>query len=164
MRIIGQLNFRRYMAQKDSPLKRRMRRLKRENTLLHRVARANAQQFAQSRMFLLGVLAQNGGEVRVTAGTLKQVVANPNLSVEASRNAEDTELTIRLVDGAPIATPVTNAYTQAAINKWDAMTPEERAIAIANPVAPTPYEETGINVSDNALTDFSQPSIESTEV
>jgi hypothetical protein len=120
------------MAQKDSPLKRRMRRLKRENTLLHRVARANAQQFAQSRMFLLGVLAQNGGEVRVTAGTLKQVVANPNLSVEASRNAEDTELTIRLVDGTPIAT--------------------------------APYEELGINVSDNALTDFSQPGIESTEV
>ena len=91
------------MAQKDSPVKRRMRRLKRENSLLNRFAASNAKAYAEARLFLLAVLAQSGGEKVVTASTLKQIVNMSNMTVRAYRNAEDTELTIRLVDGTPVA-------------------------------------------------------------
>ncbi len=46
------------MAQKDSPIKRQMRRLKRENTLLFRMAQTNADAYARIKMHLEGVLRQ----------------------------------------------------------------------------------------------------------
>lgn len=100
------------MAQ-DSKKQRRLRRQRRQISLfgmnltlgkrltqMEQTLKLFAQQEGQTRMLLLGLLAQHGGELKLTKGTLDSVVQNiKGLNWETSPNPADAnELVVRLVE------------------------------------------------------------------
>lgn len=97
-----------------SPRKRRERRLKRQMTLLERQftlaqriemlerSLAQAQQQGSSAvLLLLAILAQKGGDIEITTGTLDQVKANiANLGWNVRPNPNDkTACLVSLTEG-----------------------------------------------------------------
>lgn len=78
-----------------------------------RMRRAQSALVAGSRaqMILLSILAQKGGEVVVTAGTINQVGSKLNeLGYEVVPNASGSEFTVRMLEGSvsPSAVHATN--------------------------------------------------------
>jgi len=120
------------MAQASKRL-RRERRVRRQLSLYHQrdhaVQRAQAAQQQleafnlesyQTRVALYAVLAQHGGSMTITEGTLKQVIENiRNLSVE-NTGLKDGEFTITLVDRPePLATTTVNPATDLSARTTD---------------------------------------------
>lgn len=103
---------------RDSKNKIKMRRMKRQLSLHHRVLlqQARIEQLEQgirqtvdrgqfAKVVLLAVLAQKGGEVEVTQGTMQQVTDNlATLSWVTQPNEKDPgAFFVRLVEGQPAA-------------------------------------------------------------
>ena len=78
---------------------RRKRRIKRTNSLLKRQLRGLSQEAHKSYVFLMAILAQHGGEVTITKGTLVQSQENvTKLGYQVAPDpADDTNLIVRLV-------------------------------------------------------------------
>lgn len=76
---------------------RRERRVKRQNTLLHRTVQAVRLDNLKHFEVLLTVLSQAGGEVTVTRGTADQVHENlGSLSYAVVKGAAEGELIVRV--------------------------------------------------------------------
>ncbi len=97
---------------------RRKRRVKRSNSLLKRALKAYEKAFqlenAQKQNVILmmaAVLAQNGGEITITQGTLNQVIENvATLGFQMEPSAVDGEFLVKLVtqevgDGGNVVDP-----------------------------------------------------------
>ena len=81
-----------------------MRRLKRENTLLHRIAQQNAVAYSKDHVLFMTVLAQLGGQATITTGTMNQVLANSGLRIITSQHPDrPAEVTLILTDGTEVA-------------------------------------------------------------
>ncbi len=117
------------MAQ-DSKRKRHMRKLKREATagglLLKERERANAylaqlQQLGRTanyfRMTLLSVLAQQGGSVVVTKGTVEQITDRHYFDVGKGATPDEMVVTLRVQEAEPVANtdPKPPAFTMETI-------------------------------------------------
>jgi hypothetical protein len=85
-----------------SPAKRKLRRLKRANALGNKAAIRFHGQALKNFQMLMTVLAQKGGEVTVTKGTIAQVMGKLQfLDFAVIKGATDGELIIRMLDRSP---------------------------------------------------------------
>lgn len=85
------------MAQ-ASKRQRQMRRLKRRISLSNRHSKIIGSKLTEANHLLLGVLAQSGGEVTVTTGTLEQIVKDfAHMAWVVEKGRADNELVVKLV-------------------------------------------------------------------
>src|SRR6266851_4932997 len=103
---------------RDSRSVRRKRRLRRNVSLMTRALEQSQAGFQKAVTGLLFVLAQSGGEVSITKGTMEQVVAKiQTLGWWIDKGANENEFIVRLIDqdavnpaqdapGTPIASSV----------------------------------------------------------
>ena len=77
---------------------RKHRRIRRESTLTRRQLKAAYAHHAQTLFTLLSVLAQNGGELYITNGTMLQVMKDQmTLQYAVEKGRSDDEMVVRLV-------------------------------------------------------------------
>ncbi len=76
----------------------RKRRIRRNITLLRRAGYAEAVAKQKALIHLMAVLAQSGGEVTVTKGTIDQIMADlSKMSYSVDKGTVENELVFRLV-------------------------------------------------------------------
>src|ERR1700680_1939422 len=82
--------------------RRYIAKIRHDTNKLRRRARYSIAQGAQQYVLLMAILAQHGGEVVVTKGTIEQVGANlPNLGYTMVKGAAENEFIVRLLEGQP---------------------------------------------------------------
>mgnify|MGYP001591350277 CR=1 FL=1 len=93
---------------------RRKRRIKRTNSLLKKSLKQSYAAHAQALVTLFAALAQRGGSIMVTEGTLKQASQNVNrLSYQVNKGDNEGEWLVQVVDaeGIPSMTATTHAFS-----------------------------------------------------
>lgn len=112
-------------------------RLKRTVTQLQRAFQQLNAQFGQTQTMLLAVLAQHGGDITVTAGTIQQIL--PKLSVlgwQTVASAETPgEFVVRLVDNTPETAEEPTAADTMQLPEWQTQPQEpitEEAVVAIN--------------------------------
>lgn len=92
---------------------RKKRRQKRTNSLLKQSLKQTYQAHANALVTLFAVLAQRGGSVMVTKGTLEQASQNLNrLSYQVDKGDNEGEFIVRVVENTPNTTATTDIYTR----------------------------------------------------
>ena len=92
---------------------RKKRRQKRTNSLLKQSLKQTYQAHANALVTLFAVLAQRGGSVMVTKGTLEQASQNLNrLSYQVDKGDNEREYIVRVVENTPNTTATTDIYTR----------------------------------------------------
>ena len=93
---------------------RKKRRQKRTNSLLKKSLTQSYRAHAQALVTLFAVLAQRGGRIMVTEGTLKQASQNVNrLSYQVDKGDNEGEFIVQVVeaDDIPSTTATTHAFS-----------------------------------------------------
>ena len=91
-------------------------RLRREIGVGRRRVKELATQWQKTFTVLLTVLAQSGGEVTITKGTMEQVAAQIlRTTYEIQPGKEPNEFVVRLVEGPQVNTPVPEPVVQSEV-------------------------------------------------